>query len=80
MWMVVSRVERSAAIAARWEMDLSGGTERVPTRVAAGSMRVLCCMVIEDREFFIRQVTVGALGEVAEEDGAYAEPLQGDQV
>ena len=40
-------MESRAARAARWEMDLSGGTERVPRRVWAGSMRVLFDMGVE---------------------------------
>src|SRR5918998_2383910 len=78
--MVVWLAERREARAARWEMDLSGGTARVPLRVAAGSTRVLRGMVAEDREFLFGELADGALGEVAEGDGADAEPLKGDQV
>src|SRR5918998_3175603 len=77
--MVVWPAERRAARAARWEIDLSGGTERAPRRARAGSTRVLSGMGFEGREFLFGQLAVNALREVAERDGADAQPLQGEE-
>ena len=77
--MVVSLVERRAAKAARWEMDLSGGVCKVPRRVRAGSMRVLSGMVFsEGFDLLYGQFAGLSFGKVTEDDGPDPDPLQGD--
>src|SRR5918997_5394309 len=78
--MIVWWVERRAARAARWEMDLSGGTYKVPWRVRAGSMRVLGVMAFEVVDLLFCQLSDVAFGEVSERDGSYAEPLEGEEL
>src|SRR5918998_3838049 len=78
--MVVAFSERRAARAVRWEMDLSGGVCRVPLRVRAGSMRVLSAMASEDFDLLFGQFSDVTLGQVAQDDGAYADPPQREQV
>ena len=76
--MVVSWVERRAARAARWEIDLSGGTSIVPWRARTGSMRALVVMGLEDLDLLDGEIPVVPFGEVAEYDGADTDAAEGD--
>ena len=72
---MVEAVERSAIRAARWEIDLSGGTAIVPRKALAGSMRVLTGIALEAGYLGFGERAVMALEEVSEQYRADARSL-----